>query len=309
MPEPPHPFDRRFLLVSGKGGVGKSTVTATLALRAARQGHKTLVMELNTQPRVAELLGHEAAGPEITCVERNLWLVNIDPSRALEEYAVMKLRFRALYKLAFENPVMQSLVRFVPGLNDLLMLGKAFNHERETDEEGAPAWDRILIDAPATGHGITFFRLPKIIRDAVPAGNMHRETAEMWGLLTDPQRTAVHLVALPEELPVRETAELHAHLSNLGLPLGHLFLNMVPPPLLDAATRADFDRLRTRPADARLGLLWDITQVRLGREAQAAGYADELSALQMPQVTLPLQYSPSFGRPQIHALLGALPAS
>ncbi len=309
MSEPPHPYDRRFVFVTGKGGVGKSTVTAMLALRSARRGARTLVCELNTQERVSCLLGHQPVGGTVTCIDRNLWAVNISPALAMEEYALMKLRFRAIYKLVFENPVMESLVRFVPGINDLLMMGKAFNHEREVDEEGQPAWDRVIIDAPATGHGVTFFKLPRTIRDAVPAGNMHREAAAMWALLTDPVRTAVHVVCLPEELPVRETTELHARLKGeLGLPLGHVFLNMVPPPLFDAEARADFDRLLERPADPRLGLLWDVSRIRLAREALAAGYARELEALDMPIVRLPIQYTATFERPQIEALLETLPA-
>lgn len=303
MPPPPPLLQRRFVLVTGKGGVGKSTVTATLAMLSARAGHRTLVCELNTRERIPSLFGQRPVGGTVTRIADNLWSVNIRPAMAMEEYALMKLRFRALYKLVFDNPVVASLVRFIPGANDLLILGKAFNHERERDSDGAPVWDRIIVDAPATGHGITFFKLPRVIRDAVPAGNMHREAHDMWSLLTDPHRTALHLVSLPEELPVRETVELHTTLrGDLGMPLGYMFVNKVPPPLLEDDALADFARVDTRPSDPDLGVLWDATRIRLGRERLAAGYVRELEALGMPMVVLPTQYTARFCETEVDAL-------
>lgn len=297
-----HPLlDRRFVLVTGKGGVGKSTVTALLARLSAAQGHKTLVCELNTRERIPELFGHAPVGPEVTAIAENLWSVNIRPDAALEEYALMKLRFKALYKLVFDNPVVQAMLRLMPGVNHLTMMGKAFNHERETEGD-APAWDRIIVDAPATGHGLTFFQLPKVIRDAVPAGNLHREAADMWSLLTDPERTAVHLVCLPEELPVQETLEFHGKLAALGLPLGLLFVNMVPPPLLDAAQRAQFATLTERPADPQLAALWDTACIRLGREAVARTQLQRLEHLTLPRVELPMLYDEIFDGEAIAAL-------
>ncbi|MCA9543852.1 MAG: ArsA family ATPase [Myxococcales bacterium] len=298
------PFlDRRFVLVTGKGGVGKSTVTALLARLYAQAGKRTLVCELNTQERIPGLFGHDDVGGTVTPIAENLWSVNIDPAQAMEEYGVMKLRFRALYRVVFNNPLVQRLVRFVPGMNDLLMFGKAFNHERETDSAGRPAWDAIIVDAPATGHGISFFRLPRIIRDAVPAGNLHREAEEMWSLMSDPARTVVHLVTLPEELPVRETQELHQRLRHeLGVPLGSLFLNMWPPPALDAAQQAHFERLTARPTDPALALLWATTRIRLGREHLASHYLQELEALGLPLVKLPTLYTTDFGPAEVDAL-------
>lgn len=302
MPEPPL-LDRRFVFVTGKGGVGKSTVTALLALLSIRAGHRTLVCELGTHEQIAPMLGHAPVGGQITTVEDRLSIVNIDPASALEEYGLMKLRFRALYRVVFDNPLVQSLVRFVPGMNDLLMLGKAFNHEREVDAQGQPAYDRVIIDAPATGHGVTFFKLPRIIRDAVPAGNMHREAADMWALLTDPLRTAVHLVALPEELPVQETRELrHRLASELGVPLGYLVINMLPPPPLDPARAADFERLPAQPADDRVARLATATRIAAGRAAIAIPHADALRNMALPTIELPQRSERRLGRAELEAL-------
>ena len=283
----PLPVDRRFSFVTGKGGVGKSTVTAALALEAARAGHRTLVCELNALEQVAPLLGHAPSGGQVTKLEDNLYSVNIQPEMAMEEYGLMKLRFRALYTVVFENPLVQSLVRFVPGVNDLLMLGKAFNHEREMDAEGRPVWARIIIDAPATGHGLTLFRLPNIIADAVPTGNMHLEATEMWSLLTDTKRTAIHLVSLPEELPTQETIELRDRLLALGLPLGLMVVNKMPTPLLAPGLRGRFAGWFQRPPDPELACLWDAAQIRAGRVTLGTHYANTLAALGLPLVSLP----------------------
>ncbi len=295
-------FDRRFMLVTGKGGVGKSTVTAILGLLSARAGARTLICELDAHERIAPMLGHPPVGGEVTEIEENLSVVDIRPSMAMEEYALMKLRFRALYRLVFENPLVESLVRFVPGVNDLLMLGKAFNHERETDDAGRPVWDRVIIDAPATGHGITFFRLPKIIRDAVPAGNMHREAADMWALLTDPRRTAVHLVSLPEELPVQETRELHARLADdLGIPLGALVINMLPERPFEGPLAEAFDGV-DEPGDPRLRRLWTAARIRAGRAANAEQHARALREMGLPTIELPQRPARALDRAAIDAL-------
>ena len=309
MPRPdiapePELLDRRFVLVTGKGGVGKSTVTAVLALLSARAGKRTLVCELDTHEQIAPMLGYEPVGGVVTELEDRLSVVNIKPAMAMEEYGLIKLRFRALYRVVFDNPLVAALVRFVPGMNDLLMLGKAFNHERETDDRGRLTYDRIIIDAPATGHGVTFFRLPKIIRDAVPAGNMHREAADMWDLLTDPQRTAVHLVSLPEELPVQETRELRQKLQGeLGMPLGYLVINRLPPTPLDETMQADFDRLPAEDAlPAALRPLAAATRIAAGRATLTAGHAEALRTLGPPPVELPEQPARRLERADLEAL-------
>ena len=297
---------RRFLLVTGKGGVGKSTVTATLALMSARRGDRTLVCELNTHEQVSHLLGHEPVGPEVTELEENLWSVNIEPNHAMREYGLIKLRFQAFYRMVFENPLVSALVRFVPGINDLLMLGKAFNHERE-EQDGQPVWDRIIIDAPATGHGLTFFRLPRIIRDAIPTGNMHSEGADMWNLMTDPERTAVHLVSLPEELPVQETRELHERLkTELGLPLGALFVNQTPTQPLTNDGVECLQAWHDPPIVESVKPLWEAGRIRLQRVEQAAGYREILAALGQPIIDLPRCYTAPFGRSDIERLVSAI---
>lgn len=221
-------LEPRFHVITGKGGVGKSTIALTLGLVWAQKGLKTLICEVDDREMMTRAFEAEPSAAEVRELRPNLSVVSIDTQSALSEYGALKLKVRALAKLLTDNPLTQALISVVPGVGDLIALGKAFNHEREVDQHGQPIWDRIIVDAPSTGHGLTFLRLPQVIREVVPSGNMRREADEMWSLLTDTQRTVIHVVTIPEELPVQETLELYQALDReLGLNPQCLWINKI----------------------------------------------------------------------------------
>jgi anion-transporting ArsA/GET3 family ATPase len=227
--------DQRLWIVSGKGGVGKSTVSAALALASARSGKRTLICEVNAQERISGLLERQPVGPEVRRLEDNLWAVNLQPEQALREYAVMVLKFEALYRAVFENRFVRYFLRFIPSIQELVLLGKILFHLREKLPDGRFKWDRIVMDAPATGHAISFLSVPQVILDTVPPGPLSKEAEEMRNLLVDPKVTAAVLVSLPEEMPLNETVELHQALSrNVRVKSAAAVLNMYIAPRFTA---------------------------------------------------------------------------
>lgn len=273
----------RFNIVIGKGGVGKTLVSILNGLHSAAQGKKTLICELNTNESVSHKLGTAPSNGRIVKVSENLWVVNIRPEEALMEYANLKLGLPSISKLVFGNPLVNALTDFVPGMSDLLMFGKAFNHERELDQHNQPVWDQVILDAPATGHGLTFLRLPSVIAEAIPSGNMHDEARLMHALLVDPSRTRIDVVTIPEPLPIRETIELHAQLQReQHLKIGRLIINRYPEQLL---SDPHWMLLKGLPSSEEPTLRWLLEE-----ENYARGINDVLKhvkELNLPTITLP----------------------
>jgi anion-transporting ArsA/GET3 family ATPase len=230
--------DKRFVIVTGKGGVGKTTVCAAQARAIAGAGKRVLVAMCNAKERLSTMLGSDLIGSDIKLVARNIWAVNIDPEKALEEYGMLMLKVRLVYKTIFENRYTKTFFRAVPGLYEWSMLGKAWWHATEKNEDGSWKYDVVIFDAPATGHGLDMLRVPKVIVDVVPPGLLRRDAERAWAAFQDPAMCAVVLVTLPEEMPTTETLELARALENeLHLPLGLVVVNGVLPPLFSKPER------------------------------------------------------------------------
>lgn len=225
-------YDQRFVLFSGKGGVGKTVISSAFALSCARRGERTLLMELNVNEKVSSFFGSARVGTEITEVEENLFAVNVTPQAALREYGIMILKVKLIYKAVFENRIIQSFLRSIPGLNELVMLGKAYYHATERAPDGNFVWDKVIVDAPATGHGLFFLQIPSVITGFISSGHMFEESERIQKLLTDPTQTSVNLVTLPEEMPVNETLMMREELRRrVGIEIGAVIANAIYPPL------------------------------------------------------------------------------
>lgn len=241
---------RRLLIHTGKGGVGRSVLTASIARLAAAQGKRVLICEVNAKERMSSLLGGDkpesfSTLDEIWQPQENIWAVNIRPWPGMKEYVTEVLRMRLVFNLVFENGVMRYFLRAIPGLQELVFMGKAWFHVTQTLPDGSPRFDLVIVDAPATGHGIAMLRIPEVILDVAPPGPMHTAAERIRDLLHDPQKTWVNLVTLPEEMPVNETIELYSKVTDmLGLSVGCTWVNQCPERLCSPEQWELFQALR-----------------------------------------------------------------
>ncbi len=272
--------DKRFLIVTGKGGVGKTTVCAAEALALAAKGKRVLVAMCNAKERLSAMFGSDLVGEEVTRVVPpgpsggGVWAVNMNPEKALEEYGMLVLKSRALYAILFDNKYVRTFFRAVPGMAEWAMLGKAWWHTTEEDGRGAPRFDVVILDAPATGHGLDMLRVPQVLVDVVPSGLLRRDAERAYQMFRDPARCAVVLVTLPEEMPTSETIELaHALKDELGIQVGKVVVNCVLPPLFSRDERAALESYTpsgSSPAEAAIAAGRDrATRERVQAESLA----------------------------------------
>ena len=290
---PPSLFSKRLIVVAGKGGVGKSTVSAALALVAARRGKRVLLCEIHGTDRIAHFFEAPPVGPTIRQLRPNLFAVNVQPADAMREYALMKLRFEAVYRMVFENRLVSYFLKAFPGLNELVMLGKVWYHTIEVDKRTRrPRWDLVIVDAPATGHGLYFLEFPDVALGAVPsgAGPLISEVTKMRELLLDPVRTSLQIVTLPEEMPVKEAIDLRARVEAIGVPMGYLVVNGVQVPLLNAREEEDLASIRAF-AGGRFPELETLTEAARWQQerhrSQEVHFAQIRKFIPMPRIDLP----------------------
>jgi anion-transporting ArsA/GET3 family ATPase len=303
-------LERRLQFVVGKGGVGKTTVTAALARVAVRQGRRTLAVEMESGGRLARLLGGtEGDGYTPRAVTPDLHVMTIDGRAALEEYLGLVIPVKRLLSTVFSSRIYQYFVAAAPGLKELMSVGKIW-YEATRTEAGRPAWDAIVVDAPATGHSLQVLRMPEAARQTFGAGLVQREATKIMDLLRNAETTAVHLVTLAEEMPVAETLETCAELVKLGLPLGAVIVNRVHRRRFpdDVVARVEAARGRSAEERALLGAVAACAAEESGWAAINAGHLarlrQELSAL--PLVELPFLFVEEFDRAEVELLAAQL---
>lgn len=295
----------RFVTVVGKGGVGKTTVSAALALAAARRGKRVLIAMCNAKERVSQLLEVGPIGPVNRTILPGIDAVNMTPKVALEEYGMMVLRVRALYRAIFENRLVAAFLHGTPGIEAWSMLGKAQFHAHELLPDGRPRYDMVILDAPATGHGLEMLRVPRVLLDIAPPGLLRREAERAWNLFRDPTRAGVLIVTLPEDMPVSESIELHAALTQeLELPVAALAVNSTIPRLFNDDESAWLAQAvkQSSPTDLIHTLLRAGHRRTLRERVQIEALARLERELPLRQYRLPHLIAPELKRRELQVL-------
>jgi len=296
-------FERRLLVVVGKGGVGKTTISCALALEAARHGKRVLLCEVDGVARAAQLLGIPAVEiGEVKEARPNVFLMAVEGKAALAEYLQLIIPVRRLLSTVFNSRIYQYFVAAAPGLKELMTIGKIwYEVERTNEDTGQRLWDLVIMDAPATGHSLQYLRMPAAARDAFGSGLVHREAQRVVDLLTDSQRTLVNLVTTAEEMPVNETVSMYAQLSGeLKMPTGFLFLNRVHQTsfangdlkALDAAAaKARNGREKTALSEVAARARLETSWTELNRRNRQRLRAE----VEMPMIDIPYLFTEEFG--------------
>jgi Oxyanion-translocating ATPase len=227
-------FKRKLWIVTGKGGVGKTTLTAALGLFAASQGFRTLVVETHGLTHLGEILEKGRVGYEPARVRENLYLVQLTAEQAFEEYVLQQVKLKVIYNTVFNNRYVRHFIDAAPGLHELLTIGKIWSLVSSPPGFGPKKnFDLVIVDAPATGHGLSLLTVARVVADAVRIGPLKSKAEEILQLLQNSSLTMTWLATLPEEMPVNEALEMAEKLeSEAKVQLGPVLMNSVWPKLV-----------------------------------------------------------------------------
>jgi anion-transporting ArsA/GET3 family ATPase len=259
-------LDKRLVFVTGKGGVGKTAVAAALGMVAARRGRRTIVAEVAQRDDVHRAFAADA--PAFTEVElaEGLFALSVDPQLAMEEYLEDQLS-KPLAEVLKGSRLFAYLAAATPGMRELLTVGKLWElAQPERRTPGAEPYDLVVVDAPATGHGLALLDAPRTFAEVAAAGPVSRQAGRIQETLEDRAVTGVVAVATPEEMPVNETAYLR---DALGDRLDLVVANAVRPDRFDADDARRLEAATATPA----------TRAALAAHRRARAQQDQLARL------------------------------
>ena len=300
-------LDKRLVIVTGKGGVGKTTVAAALGLLAARSGKRAVICEVAEQERLTGMFGVPAAGHEERELAPGLHCVSINPELAKEEWLRYQLKSSTLAGVLGGSSLFRYLSAAAPGLSELVTIGKVWDLAQLERRTGGSVFDVAIVDAPATGHGLAMLRAPSTYAGVARVGPIRRQALIIDRFLRNRRRTGVAVVALPEEMPVNETLDLERRLrEEMGMAIDRAIVNGLYP---ERFRRPDSKRLREAERAAPDGAAVAV-RAALAEHERVRGQRSQLRRLRhglaASVATLPFLFEPELGPVEFEKLADRL---
>jgi anion-transporting ArsA/GET3 family ATPase len=297
-------FDKRLLFVTGKGGVGRSTVALALGLAAAERGRRTIVCEVAAQEHTSRVFRRAEVGFHEVEMREGLWTISIDPDHSMREYLLLQLRVRAMGDLLSRSRIFTYLAAATPGLRELVTIGKIWElAQLDRKVRKGRKYELVIVDAPATGQGIGFLQTPRTFARIARVGPIHSQAKTIHSYITDHELTGVAIVALPEEMPVNESEQLERELSDdVGIAVDRVYMNALYPKRFSAEEAERLaDVAHSVDGAAKAGV-----RAALSEHRRAEAHRKQLERLRelvrAPVETLPFVFEPELGATEIEAL-------
>ncbi len=313
-------LDKSLLINSGKGGVGKSTLSAALAVLAARKGKRVLLIESDTKPdsfgRLHEIFQVPPMGHQPREIFPNLWGASLVSDQALEDYATSVIKVRAIVKAVFNTEFIRMAYVAAPGVKELLLMLAIYLLSEERDRRGRRKYDLIVYDAPPTGHGLFFLTMPQTLIDVVKVGPLIPVARNVNNFLMDPKRTRLNLVTIAQEMPVIETMEfIDSIRTTMDVGIGCVFMNGLHSRAVpdadepQAAKLRDYAKAGTAVDSPETKILKAITECETQSNQRyqiETGHAAKLKPEGIPVVNVPFIYAERFDKTTIHEVARCL---
>jgi anion-transporting ArsA/GET3 family ATPase len=304
VPAVPGLLDKRLVIVTGKGGVGKSTVALAIGVSAAGQGRRVIVCEVSSQEHTSRVFHRAEVGFHEVEMADNLWAISIDPDEAMREYVLLQLKVRAMRDMLFRSKIFNYLAAATPGLRELVTIGKIWEvAQPDRKVRKGRKYDLVVVDAPATGQGVGFLQTPRTFASVARVGPIRAQAEALDAFLVDQRKTGVAIVAIPEEMAVNESASLERQLAGeIGVAVDRVYMNGVYP---ERFSGPEIETLEAVAANGN-GAVRAACRAALSESRRAAAHREQLARLNdevsAPVKTLPFIFEPELGVEEIRGL-------